>query len=334
MLQDILTCLGFVLAIIAFIMSYYFARRALSLKNSLEHVTSIAQGLKSETMVMSETSSVASLEVTNLTRLNNELSFKLDSYAKKSIQLESELDEKASFMIQIQASWEKERATLQDTISAQKQGIQTLETHLTELERENAQLLIAKNRYTTTKPLLDRQHPSRNSEKLNMLATSPSKAGPTLKNKQKIDFNAIKAQLFAFFQTSQQKNSKLTKLAATSLLPEAKQELQQTYQAKLDHLKLVARTFKGQKEMLEERNRNWEVALRYFSEYILGSRVKNSANINIGTLVGEALETLNKSLIMNDLLDDKNDPNDALSELSELMQSEGSQPFDSLNSRH
>jgi hypothetical protein len=333
MLQDILTCLGFVLAIIAFIMSYYFARRALALKNSLDHITSIAQGLKSETMVMSETSSVASLEVTNLTRLNNELNFKLDSYAKKNIQLESELDEKASFMIQIQASWEKERATLQDTISAQKQGIQTLETHLTELERENAQLLIAKNRYTT-KPLLDRQHPSRNSEKMNMLATSPSKASPTLKTKQKIDFNAIKAQLFAFFQTSEQKNSKFSKLAVTSLLPEAKQELQQTYQAKLDHLKLVAKTFKGQKEMLEERNRNWEVALRYFSEYILGSRVKNSANINIGTLVGEALETLNKSLIMNDLLDDKNDPNDALSELSELMQSEGSQPFDSLNSRH
>lgn len=334
MLQDILTCLGFVLAIIAFIMSYYFARRSLSLKNSLDHMTSIAEGLKSETMVMSETSSVASLEVTNLIRLNNELTFKLDSFAKKNIQLESELDEKASFMIQIQSSWEKERTSLQNTILAQKQGIQTIETHLADLERENAELLIAKNRYTTTKPLLDRQHPSRNSEKMNMLATSPSKTGQTPKTKQKLDFNSIKAQLIAFFQNSPQKNSKLSKMTVPTLSPDAKHELQQTYQAKIDHLKLVAKTIKGQKEMLEERNRNWEVALRYFSEYILGSRVKASDNLNIGTLVGEALETLNKSLIMNDLLDDKNDQNDALNELSELMQNERLDTFDSLNSRH
>ena len=56
--------------------------------------------------------------------------------------------------------------------------------------------------------------------------------------------------------------------------------------------------------------------------------------MNIGALVGEALETLNKSLIMNELLDDKNDHNDGLNELSDLMQNEGSHLIDDLNSRH
>lgn len=334
MLQDILTCLGFILAIIAFFMSYFFARRSALLKNSLDHVTTLAERFKSETAVMSETSSVASQEAINLTRMLNELNSKLDSCLTKNNRLESELDEKATFMIQIQTTWEKERASFQQVIAAQEKGIRSLESHLLELEKTNASLVEAQNRHTASTLLLDRYHPGRNSEKLNMLtALAPGKVRAP-NTQQKIDFQAMKVQLMSIFRNPQQNSGMPNNIVSPSVTKEVKEDLYRIYQSKLDNLKLIAKTLKGQKEMLEERNQNWEVALRYLSEYILGTRIKNSATMNIGALVGEALETLNKSLIMNELLDDKNDHNDGLNELSDLMQNEGSHLIDDLNSRH
>ena len=151
---------------------------------------------------------------------------------------------------------------------------------------------------------------------------------------QKIDFKAMKAQLMSIFRNPQQNSDRADSIVSPSVTKEVKEDLNRIYQSKLDNLKLIAKTLKGQKEMLEERNQNWEVALRYLSEYILGTRIKNCATMSIGALVGEALETLNKSLIMNELLDGNNDHNDGLNELSDLMQNEESHLIDDLNSRH
>lgn len=58
-------------------------------------------------------------------------------------------------------------------------------------------------------------------------------------------------------------------------------------------------SMRGLKEMTEERNRNWEVALKKLSLHILGERGLKDAEIpkNIGPLVAEALQAIGAQLI-------------------------------------
>ncbi len=52
--------------------------------------------------------------------------------------------------------------------------------------------------------------------------------------------------------------------------------------------------------MHDERNENWESALRYFAAHILGKKFETVQAAGIGALVGEALEKIGATLVNDD----------------------------------
>ena len=68
---------------------------------------------------------------------------------------------------------------------------------------------------------------------------------------------------------------------------------------KAAHFESLYRAMRGQREMAEERNRNWEVALRKLSQWIITRQggVREKASENLGPLVGQALEVVGAQLI-------------------------------------
>ena len=93
----------------------------------------------------------------------------------------------------------------------------------------------------------------------------------------------------------------------------------QPYSLKIDQLNLIVKTLQGRKSILEERNQNWEVALRYLSEHVLRTKGENPAPSEIGPLVALALQTINKSLMMNEMFSTDLDDMSDLSKLSDLI---------------
>ncbi|MBC7530722.1 MAG: hypothetical protein H7318_04025 [Oligoflexus sp.] len=73
------------------------------------------------------------------------------------------------------------------------------------------------------------------------------------------------------------------------------------WQAKVARMEQLYASMKGLREMAEERNENWETALRYFAIHILQSPKASSGDTSIGALVGEALEKIGATLVDDDL---------------------------------
>ncbi len=71
------------------------------------------------------------------------------------------------------------------------------------------------------------------------------------------------------------------------------------WQLKVARLEQLYASMKGLREMAEERNQNWETALRYFATHILGDKTK-AADTSIGSLVGAALEKIGATLVIDE----------------------------------
>lgn len=69
------------------------------------------------------------------------------------------------------------------------------------------------------------------------------------------------------------------------------------WQLKVARLEQLYASMKGLREMAEERNRNWETALRVFAAHILERPAEEAG---IGLLVGEALEKIGATLVYDD----------------------------------
>lgn len=89
--------------------------------------------------------------------------------------------------------------------------------------------------------------------------------------------------------------SQLEKFKAESGL--VKPEELRRWQSKVARLEQLYASMKGLREMADERNENWETALRYFAAHILGRSFENSQAASIGALVGEALEKIGATLV-------------------------------------
>lgn len=81
------------------------------------------------------------------------------------------------------------------------------------------------------------------------------------------------------------------------------------WQLKVARLEQLYSSMKGLREMAEERNENWETALRFFAIHILGKKADLAADaggddpakkVSIGALVGEALEKIGATLVVDD----------------------------------
>ncbi len=72
------------------------------------------------------------------------------------------------------------------------------------------------------------------------------------------------------------------------------------WQLKLARTEQLYASMKGLREMAEERNENWETALRFFAAHILGKDANKLESTSIGALVGEALEKIGATLVKDD----------------------------------
>lgn len=72
------------------------------------------------------------------------------------------------------------------------------------------------------------------------------------------------------------------------------------WQLKVARLEQLYASMKGLREMAEERNENWETALRYFAAHVLGRQFDTLEGASIGALVGEALEKIGATLVQDE----------------------------------
>ena len=86
----------------------------------------------------------------------------------------------------------------------------------------------------------------------------------------------------------------------TSETSQVKPEELRRWQLKVARLEQLYSSMKGLREMAEERNENWETALRLFAVHILGHSLDSSKTTSIGELVGEALEKIGASLVIDE----------------------------------
>ncbi len=81
--------------------------------------------------------------------------------------------------------------------------------------------------------------------------------------------------------------------------PKVKPEDLQRYKQKVARLEQLYNSMRGLRELAEERNKNWETALRYFAGHVLQKPLDTELqNQSIGRLVGEALEKIGATLVI------------------------------------
>ncbi|MBC7660725.1 MAG: hypothetical protein H7249_13600 [Chitinophagaceae bacterium] len=110
----------------------------------------------------------------------------------------------------------------------------------------------------------------------------------------------VQVQLSAARRERQGAESQLAKFKQESGL--VKPEELKRWQLKVARLEQLYASMKGLREMAEERNENWETALRYFALHILGNKSPEATAeaANIGSLVGAALEKIGATLVDDD----------------------------------
>lgn len=107
--------------------------------------------------------------------------------------------------------------------------------------------------------------------------------------------NELQGQLQQAKRERQNIQTQFDKLKQESGL--VKPEELKRWQLKVARLEQLYASMKGLREMAEERNRNWETALRVFAAHILE---RPAIDVGIGLLVGEALEKIGATLVYED----------------------------------
>jgi chromosome segregation ATPase len=108
----------------------------------------------------------------------------------------------------------------------------------------------------------------------------------------------VQAQLQSMRREKQALQTQFEKLKSESGL--VKPEELKRWQLKVARLEQLYASMKGLREMAEERNQNWETALRLFAAHVLNQPA--DSDTGIGLLVGEALEKIGATLVIDDEL--------------------------------
>ncbi|RYZ56700.1 MAG: hypothetical protein EOP07_11885 [Proteobacteria bacterium] len=136
------------------------------------------------------------------------------------------------------------------------------------------------------------------SEELSTLTRETEKMGQAMSESLRNQLGEVKNELSLARRERSNALSALEKFKTESGL--VKPEELKRWQAKVARLEQLYASMKGLREMAEERNENWETALRFFAIHILGQPQTASGDASIGALVGEALEKIGATLVDDD----------------------------------
>jgi len=136
-------------------------------------------------------------------------------------------------------------------------------------------------------------------EKISYAQKSESEASKEVKTKLQAELKELKRKNHQLEGTT-----KSTQAAFDRIKRQAEKvgiDQLQANKRKLGHYKHLYQSMRGLREMADERNLNWERALRMLSGWVLSKDPKNlDQTIPLGTVVGDALEHIGEGLITDE----------------------------------
>jgi len=315
MIQDVLAASAFGLAACAFGALIHMLRRSAPTQNqtdstapNMDSPTKKLESLQDELQALS-----SHIRVSEGLRLSLQAKLEANSEIVTHLNLSLE-NQKKSFLFK-ENSWLKDKAELDAKISTKDHEILNLaeKIRLFEIQIHTLETTLTKN-----SRLPQGLQPLKKVVLAKPLACSPSHLSPDVQLKLGEDQKCDLPQATVSHSESSPKLTKTINLERPTSLNQ-KDSASKNQSLRAQQLNLMLKTLQGKMAMLEERNQNWEVALRYLSEDVLRHYGRKSSSIEIGPLVATALEAINKSLIMNDMFQSNHDDMEDLSVLSELL---------------
>lgn len=232
-----------------------------------------------------------------------DVSSRLEALSKQNKQLEQGLrsaQENADKYRQQSAQADKQ---LED--AKQKLSDRTLEWNKLKTEREDVQkrFILQREHLEEQVQVLTQQLSEAIKEK-KLVQDENTKLQKEGDEKSRQQMEILRQQLREAQQQTQQVRREKQQLEAQLArakeeTPRIKPEELQRYKQKVARLEQLYGSMRGLRELAEERNKNWETALRYFAGHVLQKPLDAELqNQSIGRLVGEALEKIGASLVI------------------------------------
>ena len=322
MIQDLLAASAFGLAACAFGALIYILRRSEPDPNQLECHTADRGAPSKELINLQSEMETLHSHIRVSEELRGNLQAKLEANSEEIAQLNLALENQKKAGSFKENSWFQDRTHLESKLFAKDEEVHSLSEKIKSLEDQIVSLHARPTapdssfpRATSSKPLHSSKAPApANSHETPEWYLRPDKGRERHNTKFSTPFPDATPRLTK------------TLLPASQNTISSKELSHGDESLRVKQLNLMVKTLQGKKMMLEERNENWEVALRYLSEHILRNYGKNYSSFEIGPLVATALQSINKSLIMNDMFQANHDEIDDLNVLSELLYEGGNEP--------
>lgn len=321
MIQDLLAASAFGLAACAFGALIYILRRSVPDQNQLESLETDREPPSHELLSLQSEMDTLQSHIRVSEELRGNLQAKLEASSEVIAQLNLNLENQKKSVVFKENSWLQDRTLLEAKLSAGDLEILSLTEKVKSLEDQIVSL-----QTRAAPPDSSFQRAEFSKKVLSSVAPSLAKAHESPEWYRRPDKKPDPHQMkwAAPFPEGTPRFTK-TLLPASQNTISSKAHSHTDESLRVEQLNLMVKTLQGKKAMLEERNQNWEVALRYLSEHILRNCGKNYSSFEIGPLVAIALQSINKSLIMNDMFQANHDEIDDLNVLSELLY-EGKEP--------
>jgi|GEM_PF-1500699 len=205
-----------------------------------------------------------------------------DKYRQQSNQSDKQLEDVKQKLAERSAEWNKLKSEREDV---QKRALLQRE-HL----EEQVEVL------TTQLSESVKEKKAAHDEILKLQKDGDEKARQQLET-IRLQLRETQQQVQQAKRETKQLESQLTR--AKEEAPTVKPEDLQRYKQKVARLEQLYNSMRGLRELAEERNKNWETALRYFAGHLLQKPLDAELqNQSIGRLVGEALEKIGATLVI------------------------------------
>jgi chromosome segregation ATPase len=205
-----------------------------------------------------------------------------DKYRQQSVQADKQLEDAKQKLSDRTVEWNKLKAEREDVQKRFLLQREHLDEQVQVLTQQLAEAIREKKTVQDENARLQKEGEEKTRQALEILRQQVREA-----NQQTQQVRREKQQL----------ENQLARLKEEA--PRIKPEELQRYKQKVIRLEQLYGSMRGLRELAEERNKNWETALRYFAGHILQKPLDAELQTqSIGRLVGEALEKIGASLVI------------------------------------
>ena len=307
MLGQINQLIGFIFAAIGFAFSLYYLLRSSKMEKIVHELLEHAESLKIDCETLFSKLSKAESAAKEIEARHSTLVAVDAENHKKINDLEIILENKDTEL-------KKLANNIKSTESTANTQVSSLNKQLDELKSENYELLKKMDIVETTIKEKAVKDISQANSKLKEAETRLDEKDKALKSStatigELTDINTNLTQEIAELKL---KVEQLEEQVTTDVHTESSEnETELTakverYKKRLQRSAYFYNAMRGQKEMAEERYKNWEVALELLSNWVLQEKGVTAPTKSLGPLVGEALAQINREAVLGELALDNN----------------------------